>query len=113
MSDEIAYVVSVRGDISQPEIDELIQDLKLSAVDVDCPAEKATGIEEIALVVTLVSGGITIMDYSLKGAKICREWLAKQREQGRAVEVELKHPKRKRFDLRLGTEEDLEEWLSR
>lgn len=113
MTQEIAYIVSIRGEVAQADVDELIQDLKLAAIEVERPEEKAVGVDDIALVIGLVSGSLSIIDYSIKGAKILWNWLQKQREKGREVNVELKHPKRKQFDMRIGTEEDLEKWLSR
>jgi hypothetical protein len=113
MEENVLCSVILSALVSEEEIDDLTTALRVSAVKVERPTSRVIGIDEIALYITIAGGTAQLIDYSIKVAKAINNWRRKIRQKGESPEGKLEDPRKTPLDLRIATDEEVEEWLSR
>jgi hypothetical protein len=98
------------------DIESLEMSLNIDALQLQKPAKRLFGADDILLIMAVVSGtagAAQLLDYGIKTTKAIISWRHKQLERGKGVDCILEHPERPPLDLRKATDEEIEEWFTR
>jgi hypothetical protein len=116
MSNIPLCTIVIASQLSLADIESLEMTLNIDALQLQKPAKRLLGADDLLLVMAVVSGAAgaaQLLDYGIKITKAFIDWRRKQREQGKDVDCILEHPDRPPLDLRKATDEEIEEWFTR
>jgi hypothetical protein len=102
--------------LSPADIESLEMALNIDALQLQKPANRLFGADDLLLVMAVVSGAAgaaQLLDYGIKTTRAIISWRRKQLERGRGVDCILEHPDRPPLDLQKATDEEIEEWFTR
>jgi len=115
MSEVPICSIVIPSELSSDEIESLETSLSLSSVNVQKSLDRVLGVDDIVLVVTVISGvsaAAQLVDYSIKVAVAINNWRRKLREKRIEPQGKLKHPKRPYIDLGTATDQEIEAWFT-
>ncbi|MEO0869407.1 MAG: hypothetical protein AAFY17_13385 [Cyanobacteria bacterium J06642_11] len=111
---EVALCRIVFSSVLPPdEIEALSTLIRLTSAQVQKPASRAFGADDVALLITIAVGIGQLTEYCIKIAQAITHWREKARQRGVEVKGKLERPERPTLDLGTATEEEIKAWLLR
>jgi Sec-independent protein translocase protein TatA len=104
--------VVLSSEISDDAVESLTTSIELTSAKVQRTTSRAVGIDDVAIVITILVGIGQLTEYGVKLAKAIISWREQARQKHTVIKGQLQRPDQPPLDLQSATDNDIEEWLA-
>lgn len=115
MSEVPLCSITISSQVPPDEIESLETALQMSSIRVQKSSTRVFGVDDIVLVATVLKEALeaaALIDFSLKAARVLKNWRQNLRSNGIEPEGKLEYPDCASLDFTNASDEDIDEWFS-
>lgn len=112
MSEKPICNIVLSSDIPDDAVESLTTSIELTRAKIQQTTSRAVGIDDVAVVITILVGIGQLTEYGVKLAKAIIDWREQVRQKQTVIKGQLQRPDQPPLDLQSATNKDIEEWLA-